>query len=221
MSPVRSFTSTAVSSSLGLLIRCRHRATKQAGEPSMSTAPRATGQHALITGGGRASAPSPPGFSCRGRVALLDRDGAASEGMAKEIGDGSARGYRGDVTDSAVIDAVLEDMGRGLGRSRRPRQQCRCLGSRAFAGSDLGAMAVCLRCQPPGAHRDLQLPPSAAWRGASPRSWSRARVNAVSPGTIDTPIVARFLVEHGPAYIDTTPMRRLGQSRMSPRPHVR
>ena len=43
-------------------------------------------------------------------MALLDRDGAAAEGMAKEIGDGSARGYRGDVTDSAVIDAVLEDM---------------------------------------------------------------------------------------------------------------
>jgi len=43
-------------------------------------------------------------------VALLDRDGAAAEGMAKEIGDGSARGYRGDVTDSAVIDAVLEDV---------------------------------------------------------------------------------------------------------------
>jgi len=135
-------------------------------------------------------------------VALLDRDGAAAEGMVKEIGDGSTRGYRGDVTDSAVIDAVLEDMV-------------------AAAGSDLGAMAVCLRCQPPGAHRDLQLPPSAAWRGASPGSWSRARVNAVSPGTIDTPIVARFLAEHGPAYIDTTPMRRLGQSRMSPRPHVR
>ena len=77
----------------------------------MSTAPRATGQHALITGGGRASAPSPPGFSRRGMArGLLDRDGAAAEGMAKEIGDGSARGYRGDVTDSAVIDAVLEDM---------------------------------------------------------------------------------------------------------------
>jgi 3-oxoacyl-[acyl-carrier protein] reductase len=41
----------------------------------------------------------------------------------------------------------------------------------------------------------------------------RIRVNAVSPGTIDTPMVARFLAEHGPGYVDTIPMRRLGQPR--------
>ena len=41
----------------------------------------------------------------------------------------------------------------------------------------------------------------------------RIRVNAVSPGTIDTPMVARFLAEHGPGYIDTIPLRRLGQPR--------
>jgi 3-oxoacyl-[acyl-carrier protein] reductase len=39
------------------------------------------------------------------------------------------------------------------------------------------------------------------------------RVNAVSPGTIDTPMVARFLAEHGAGYVDTIPMRRLGQPR--------
>lgn len=39
----------------------------------------------------------------------------------------------------------------------------------------------------------------------------RIRVNAVSPGTIDTPMVARFLAEHGPGYVDTIPLRRLGQ----------
>ena len=41
----------------------------------------------------------------------------------------------------------------------------------------------------------------------------RLRVNAVSPGTIDTPMVARFLAEHGPGYIETIPLRRLGQPR--------
>lgn len=41
----------------------------------------------------------------------------------------------------------------------------------------------------------------------------RIRVNAVSPGTIDTPMVARFLAEHGPGYVETIPMRRLGQPR--------
>jgi len=41
----------------------------------------------------------------------------------------------------------------------------------------------------------------------------RIRVNAVSPGTIDTPMVARFLAEHGPGYIETIPLRRLGQPR--------
>ena len=39
----------------------------------------------------------------------------------------------------------------------------------------------------------------------------RIRVNAVSPGTIDTPIVARFLAERGPLFIETIPMRRLGK----------
>jgi 3-oxoacyl-[acyl-carrier protein] reductase len=41
----------------------------------------------------------------------------------------------------------------------------------------------------------------------------RIRVNAVSPGTIDTPMVARFLAEHGAGYVDTIPMRRLGLPR--------
>jgi 3-oxoacyl-[acyl-carrier protein] reductase len=39
----------------------------------------------------------------------------------------------------------------------------------------------------------------------------RIRVNAVSPGTINTPMVARWLAEHGPGYVDTIPMRRLGE----------
>lgn len=41
----------------------------------------------------------------------------------------------------------------------------------------------------------------------------RIRVNAVSPGTIDTPMVSQWLEQHGVGYIDTIPMRRLGTPR--------
>jgi 3-oxoacyl-[acyl-carrier protein] reductase len=39
----------------------------------------------------------------------------------------------------------------------------------------------------------------------------RIRVNAVSPGTINTPMVARWLEQHGSGYVETIPMRRLGE----------
>ena len=46
---------------------------------------------------------------------LFDRDGAAAERTAKDIGDDSARWYQGDVTDSAAIDGVLENMAAAWG----------------------------------------------------------------------------------------------------------
>jgi NAD(P)-dependent dehydrogenase (short-subunit alcohol dehydrogenase family) len=78
----------------------------------MSTAPSATGRRALITGGGAGiGAATARLLVQRGwRVALLDRDGAAAERTAAEIGAGSARAYQGDVTDPSAIKRVLDDM---------------------------------------------------------------------------------------------------------------
>ncbi len=41
----------------------------------------------------------------------------------------------------------------------------------------------------------------------------RIRVNTVSPGTIDTPMVASFMRDHGAAFLQGTPMNRLGTPR--------
>lgn len=41
----------------------------------------------------------------------------------------------------------------------------------------------------------------------------RIRVNAVSPGTIDTPMVESFLRQHGTAFLKTIPMNRVGTPR--------
>lgn len=66
----------------------------------------------LVTGGGAGiGAATALLLAQRGwRVALLDRDGAAAQRTAKEIGADKARGYQGDVTDAAAVDAVLDDM---------------------------------------------------------------------------------------------------------------
>jgi NAD(P)-dependent dehydrogenase (short-subunit alcohol dehydrogenase family) len=78
----------------------------------MLTAPSSISRRALITGGGAGiGAVTARLLVGRGwRVALLDRDGAAAERTAKEIGEGSARGYQGDVTDAAAVERVLDDM---------------------------------------------------------------------------------------------------------------
>jgi 3-oxoacyl-[acyl-carrier protein] reductase len=41
----------------------------------------------------------------------------------------------------------------------------------------------------------------------------RIRVNTVSPGTIDTPMVATFMRRRGTAFLDTIPMSRMGTPR--------
>jgi NAD(P)-dependent dehydrogenase (short-subunit alcohol dehydrogenase family) len=66
----------------------------------------------FITGGGAGiGAATARLLSERGwRVALLDRDGAAAQRTAAEIGNDKARGYAGDVTDIASVETALDDM---------------------------------------------------------------------------------------------------------------
>jgi NAD(P)-dependent dehydrogenase (short-subunit alcohol dehydrogenase family) len=78
----------------------------------MSNEPPAAGRRALITGGGAGiGAVTARLLVQRGwRVALLDRDGAAAERTAKDIGENRTRWYQGDVTDSEAINGVLDEM---------------------------------------------------------------------------------------------------------------
>ena len=70
-----------------------------------------TGRRVFITGGGAGiGAVTGKLLAERGwRVALLDRDGALAKKTAAEIGH-EARGYAGDVTDIATVEAALDDM---------------------------------------------------------------------------------------------------------------
>ena len=78
----------------------------------MSNEPPAAGRRALITGAGAGiGAVTARLLVQRGwRVALLDRDGAAAERTAKDIGDGRTLWHHGDVTDSGAINGVLDKM---------------------------------------------------------------------------------------------------------------
>ena len=69
------------------------------------------GRRVFITGGGAGiGAVTGKLLAARGwRVALLDRDGALAKKAAAEIGE-EARGYVGDVTDIATVEAALDDM---------------------------------------------------------------------------------------------------------------
>jgi NAD(P)-dependent dehydrogenase (short-subunit alcohol dehydrogenase family) len=70
-----------------------------------------SGRRVFITGGGAGiGAVTGKLLAERGwRVALLDRDGALAKQTAAEIGK-EARGYAGDVTDIATVEAALDDM---------------------------------------------------------------------------------------------------------------
>jgi NAD(P)-dependent dehydrogenase (short-subunit alcohol dehydrogenase family) len=74
------------------------------------------GRRVFITGGGAGiGAVTGKLLAERGwRVALLDRDGALARKTAAEIGK-EARGYAGDVTDIATVEAALDDMAKAWG----------------------------------------------------------------------------------------------------------
>jgi NAD(P)-dependent dehydrogenase (short-subunit alcohol dehydrogenase family) len=74
------------------------------------------GRRVFITGGGAGiGAVTGKLLAERGwRVALLDRDGALARKTAAEIGR-EARGYAGDVTDIATVEAALDDMVKAWG----------------------------------------------------------------------------------------------------------
>ena len=78
----------------------------------MSTVASVPGRRVLITGGGAGiGAVTARLLAQRGwRIALLDRDGAATQRTAEEIGTDVACWQQGDVTDPAAIAAVLDTM---------------------------------------------------------------------------------------------------------------
>src|SRR5262245_5889786 len=82
------------------------------GTRHMSTVASVSGRRVLITGGGAGiGAVTARLLAQRGwRIALLDRDGAAAQRTAEEIGKDVACWQQGDVTDPAAIAAVLDAM---------------------------------------------------------------------------------------------------------------
>jgi NAD(P)-dependent dehydrogenase (short-subunit alcohol dehydrogenase family) len=78
----------------------------------MSTPTSISSRRALITGGGAGiGAATARLLAHRGwRVALLDRDGAAAQRTAADIGEAIACWFQGDVTDPMAIAAALDNM---------------------------------------------------------------------------------------------------------------
>ena len=70
------------------------------------------GRRVLITGGGAGiGAVTARLLVQKGwRVALLDRDGEAAARTARDLGEGRARAYQGDVTDAAAVERAIGDM---------------------------------------------------------------------------------------------------------------
>jgi NAD(P)-dependent dehydrogenase (short-subunit alcohol dehydrogenase family) len=83
----------------------------------MSTTPSAPGRRALITGSGTGiGAATARLLVQRGwRVAIFDRDGAAAQRTAQEIGAENTLWHEGDVVDSQAIDGVLDKMAAAWG----------------------------------------------------------------------------------------------------------
>lgn len=75
------------------------------------------GRRALITGGGAGIGAATARLLVEKgwQVALFDRDGAAAQRTAQEIGAASTLWQQGDVTDSAAIDGVLDKMAAAWG----------------------------------------------------------------------------------------------------------
>ena len=78
----------------------------------MTSATPGAGRRVLITGGGGGiGAVTAAHLAAKGwRVALLDRDAAAAERVAAEIGPERALGFGGDVCDAAAVEAALAGM---------------------------------------------------------------------------------------------------------------
>lgn len=78
----------------------------------MSTIASESGRRVLITGGGAGIGAVTARLLARQgwRVALLDRDGAAAERTAEEIGTRAASWHQGDVTDPTAIAGALDAM---------------------------------------------------------------------------------------------------------------
>jgi 3-oxoacyl-[acyl-carrier protein] reductase len=75
------------------------------------------GRRALVTGGGAGiGAATARKLAASGwRVAIFDRDAAAAERVATEIGEDGARAFPGDVTDPKAVGSALDGMAKHWG----------------------------------------------------------------------------------------------------------
>jgi NAD(P)-dependent dehydrogenase (short-subunit alcohol dehydrogenase family) len=76
-----------------------------------------SGRRIFITGAGSGIGAVTAGaaVAAGARVAILDRDGAAAEAMARSLGGGKALAIQGDVTDAAAVARALASMAESWG----------------------------------------------------------------------------------------------------------